>query len=68
MLKTKTRPSIYADIEALPPKVLALAGDKWLLAATFKNADSVTAPPFETHTLPLDVLWVPESKTAPPEG
>ena len=38
-------------------EVLALTGSKWLLAATFKNADPVTAPPFEVHTFPLDVLW-----------
>jgi Uma2 family endonuclease len=31
---------------------------KWLLAAAFKDADPVTAPPFEVHTFPLDVLWV----------
>ena len=33
---------------------------KWLLAAAFKDADPVTAPPFEVHTFPLDVLWVGE--------
>lgn len=33
---------------------------KWLLAATFKDADPVTAPPFDVHTFPLDVLWVGE--------
>ena len=27
------------------------------VAATFKDADPVTAPPFEAHTFPLDVLW-----------
>ena len=30
---------------------------KWLIAATFKDADSVCAPPFEAHTFGLDVLW-----------
>jgi Uma2 family endonuclease len=32
-------------------------GAKWLLAATFKDADPVTAPPFATHTFGLDVVW-----------
>lgn len=50
----------YVDPTARTLEVLALAGDKWLLAATFKNADAVTAPPFEAHTFSLDVLWVPE--------
>lgn len=30
---------------------------KWLLAATFKDADAITAPPFEAHTFALDGLW-----------
>ena len=34
---------------------------KWLLAATFKDDGSVTAPPFEAHTFALDVLWVPDA-------
>ena len=50
----------YVDPIARTLEVLALTGDKWLLAATFKNADAVTAPPFEAHTFALDVLWVPE--------
>ena len=41
-------------------EVFALSGAYWLLAATFKNADPVTAPPFEVHTFTLDVLWVPD--------
>ena len=47
----------YVDPNAKTLEVLALTGSKWLLAATFKNADPVTAPPFEVHTFPLDVLW-----------
>lgn len=47
---------------AMPPdsrtlEVFALSGDKWLIAATFKNADPVTAAPFEAHTFALDGLW-----------
>jgi Uma2 family endonuclease len=47
----------YVDPIARTMEVFALQGDKWLLAATFKDADPVTAPPFEVHTFPLDVLW-----------
>jgi Uma2 family endonuclease len=50
----------YVDPIARTLEVFALTSGKWLLAATFKNADAVTAPPFEVHTFPLDVLWVPE--------
>jgi Uma2 family endonuclease len=47
----------YVDPLAQTLEVFALQGDKWLLAATFKDADPVSAPPFEVHTFPLDVLW-----------
>jgi len=50
----------YVDPLAKTLEVLALTGGKWLLAATFKDADPVTAPPFEAHTFQLDVLWAPE--------
>lgn len=43
-------------------EALALTGGKWLIAATFKDAEPVTAPPFEAHTFPLDVLW-PDDRT-----
>jgi Uma2 family endonuclease len=48
----------YVDPLARTLEVLALADGKWLIAANFKNADLVTAPPFEVHTFPLNVLWV----------
>ena len=49
----------YVDPLARTLEVLALTAEKkWLLAATFKNADAVTAPPFEVHTFALDVLWI----------
>ena len=47
----------YVDPVARTMEVLALQGDKWLIAATFKDADLITAPPFEAHTFALDVLW-----------
>ncbi len=49
----------YVDPIARTLEVLALTGGKWLLAATFRDDDSVTAPPFEAHTFSLDVLWAP---------
>ena len=48
----------YVDPLARTLEVLALTGDKWLFAATFKNDDAVAAPPFEVHTFALDVLWI----------
>jgi Uma2 family endonuclease len=50
----------YVDPLARTLEVLALTAGKWLLAATFKEADPVTAPPFEAHTFELNVLWAPE--------
>ncbi len=47
----------YVDPIARTLEVLALTGTKYLIAATFKDAEPVTAPPFEAHTFPLDVLW-----------
>ncbi|NWG24501.1 MAG: Uma2 family endonuclease [Pseudorhodoplanes sp.] len=51
----------YVDPIARTLEVLALTGGKWLLAATFKDDDAVSAPPFETHTFPLNVLWIPDA-------
>ena len=51
----------YVDPNAKTMEVFTLTGDKWLLAQTYKDADPVTAPPFETHTFPLDVLWPSDS-------
>ena len=48
----------YVDPIAHTLEVFQLTGGKWLLAATFKNADPITAPPFEAHTFALDVLWI----------
>lgn len=48
----------YVDPIARTLEVFALQGDKWLLAATLKDADAVTAPPFEAHTFALDLLWL----------
>lgn len=43
------------DLKTL--EVFALTEGKWLLAATFKDAEPVSAQPFAVHTFPLDVLW-----------
>ncbi len=50
----------YVDLIAKTLEVLALQAGKWLIAATFKDAEPVTAPPFEVHTFALDVLWPAE--------
>lgn len=50
----------YVDPLAKTLEVFALTSGKWLLTASFKNDDAVTAPPFEVHTFALDVLWVEE--------
>lgn len=47
----------YVDPIAQTLEVFALTDGKWLIAATFKDADPVTAPPFEAHTFDLNVLW-----------
>jgi Uma2 family endonuclease len=47
----------YVDPIARTLEVFELTGSKWLIAATFKDAAPVTAPPFEAHTFALDVLW-----------
>jgi Uma2 family endonuclease len=50
----------YVDPSLQMLEVFALTGSKWLLTATFKDADRVCAPPFEAHTFALDVLWAEE--------
>ena len=50
----------FVDPDARTLEVLALTGGKWLITATFKDADIVAAPPFEVHSFGLDVLWAPE--------
>jgi len=50
----------YVDPLARTLEVLELTGGKWLLAATFRDADAVTAPPFAVHSFALDGLWPPE--------
>jgi len=52
----------YVDPDARTLEVLELTGDRWTLAATFKDADAVAAPPFAVHTFALDVLWPDEAR------
>lgn len=47
----------YVDPNAHTLEVFSLKDGQWLIAATFKDADPVSAPPFEVHTFALDVLW-----------
>ena len=47
----------YVDPIVKTLEIFALTGSKWLLAATFKDDDDVTAPPFEAHTFSLAGLW-----------
>lgn len=51
----------YIDPIARTLEVMALTGSKWQIAMTFKDADAVSARPFEVHTFALDVLWVQEA-------
>ena len=46
------------DPDARTLEALTLTDGKWLLASAFKDAEPVTAAPFEVHTFALDVLWV----------
>ncbi|MDX2307483.1 MAG: Uma2 family endonuclease [Hyphomicrobium sp.] len=50
------------DPIAMTLEVLALTDGKWQIAATFKDADPVTAPPFDAHTFALDVLWPEDAR------
>lgn len=47
----------YLDPVARTLEVFALTGGKWTIVATFRDDETVTAPPFEAHTFQLDVLW-----------
>ncbi|MEO1282459.1 MAG: Uma2 family endonuclease [Pseudomonadota bacterium] len=47
----------YVDPDARTLEVFERTHGKWLIAATFKAGDDVTAPPFEAHTFPINNLW-----------
>lgn len=57
----------YLNPDAKTLEVFELSGGRWFIAATFKEAEPVTAPPFEAHTFALDVLWPPEDREPAPE-
>jgi Uma2 family endonuclease len=54
----------YVDPTLRTLEVFALVEGRWTIVATFKDADTVTAPPFETHAFSLGVLW-PDDVTGP---
>ncbi len=54
----------YVDPILKTLEVFALTNGKWLIAATFKDADQVAAPPFEAHIFSLDVLWPFDAESA----
>lgn len=59
----------YIDPELRTLEVFALTGEaKWLVSATFKDADPVAAPPFEVHEFTLDVLWPPDDAPEDPSN
>lgn len=47
----------YVDPNARTLEVLVLDGSSYRIAATYKDADPVTAPPFDAHTFALNLLW-----------
>ena len=53
------------DPDARTLEVLTLTGGKWLLEQTYKDADPVSAPPFEVHTFALSVLWPDDPPNEP---
>lgn len=53
----------YVDPIAKTLEVFELTNGKWLLTAALKDADPVTAPPFEVHTFSLSVLWPMDAPT-----
>lgn len=53
----------YVDPNLRTLEVFALVGGRWMIVATYKDADTVAAPPFETHAFSLGVLWPDEATT-----
>ena len=52
----------YIDPALKTLEVFALTNGKWQIAATYKDNDAVSAPPFEEHTFDLSVLWEPDDQ------
>jgi Uma2 family endonuclease len=46
------------DPDAQTLEVFALTNRQWLLVATYKDRDTVNAPPFEAHAFSLAMLWL----------
>jgi Uma2 family endonuclease len=51
----------YVDPNLRTLEVFELNDGRMTLAATFKDADPVSAPPFDVHTFPLNLLWPDEA-------
>lgn len=44
-------------LEVFALETLASGATRWVIAATFSEADAVSAPPFDVHTWDLAMLW-----------
>lgn len=44
-------------------EVLVLSGERWLLHGTYRDAQLVAAPPFDTVPLELGALWLPDEES-----
>jgi hypothetical protein len=55
MAERDRRPATYADLEAVPPHLVAEIVDRGL--GTWRSEDLVRAPPFDAISFSLAALW-----------